>query len=332
MNPIFIIIMCIVLVFIFATLFSKHKWDLGQLSKDVAKIQLDEHNMKIIYEFNANSCLFVGDIRGDLMSLMIALDKYKSFKKVDPTCHIVFLGDYTGGGPQNVECLMTILKLKKNDPLYVHLCRGNHETTDDTEDNSVYPELVQKYGERRASEIYQDVAYFYASLSPMLIINRNILCCHGMIPKGITRQSTFKFTPNMSEDQTLMNIVWSNYPAPIAENREYGQNVSPKELFERCYALHVTKIIKAHDYSGSGNRLGGSGIDVNIITSSIWKGLRSTFYKYDDNDTPTKELRPDPQNVSKYITCAFMQDNKISYSPYLEYEDKVYLHSLGFST
>ena len=324
--------MCIVLVFIFATLFSKHKCDLGQLSKDVAKIQLDEHNMKIIYEFNANSCLFVGDIRGDLMSLMIALDKYKSFKKVDPTCHIVFLGDYTGGGPQNVECLMTILKLKKNDPLYVHLCRGNHETTDDTEDNSVYPELVQKYGEQRASEIYQDVAYFYASLSPMLIINRNVLCCHGMIPKGITRQSTFKFTSNMSEDQTLMNIVWSNYPAPIAENREYGQNVSPKELFERCYALHVTKIIKAHDYSGSGNRLGGSGIDVNIITSSIWKGLRSTFYKYDDNDTPTKELRPDPQNVSKYITCAFMQDNKISYSPYLEYEDKVYLHSLGFST
>ena len=332
MNPIFIIVLCIVVVFVFAMLFSGRNQDISGLLKSVAKIQIEEHNMKVIYEFNANSCLFVGDIRGDLMSLMIALDKYKSFKKVDPTCHIVFLGDYTGGGPQNVKCLETIMKLKKDDPLYVHLCRGNHETTDDTEDNSVYPELVQKYGQQRASEIYQDVGYFYASLSPMLIINRNTLCCHGMIPNGITRDSTFKFTSEMREDPTLLNITWSNYPAPIAEDREYGQNVAPKELFERCYELHVTKIIKAHDYSGSGNRLSGSGIDVNIITSSIWKGLRSTFYKYSDVGTPTKEIRPDPQNVSKYITCAFMKDNKISYSPYLEYDDKVYLQSLGFST
>ena len=330
-NNIFLLIICIVFVFILIYAFSNVS-DLGVLCMKASKLQIEEHEMKVIYQFNADYCVFVGDIRGDLMSLYIALDKYKSFKILYPTAHIVFLGDYTGGGDYNVKCLETIIKLKLKDPLYVHLCRGNHETIDNSEDNSVFPELMSMYGEQKAKQIYECVGHFYASLSPIIVINKNILCCHGMIPANVDYETMFKYTAGILGDDKLIDIVWSNYPTPIAEKRPYGHNVSPKELFERCYALHITKVIKAHDYSGSGNRLTGSNIEVNIITSSIKKGKETIFCKYNDKGEPTSEERPDSHNVSKYILCLFLKNNNITYSPYLEYEDKIYIRSLGFDS
>ena len=318
------------IIFLFAALLRGHNNNLETILTRAANIQVNEHKMKIIYKINVDSCFFVGDIRGDLMSLYIALDKYNTFKTINPSAHIVFLGDYTGGGDYNVKCLETIVRLKLNNPSYVHLCRGNHETTDSSEDNSILPELKTLYNEDKANNIYASVGYFYASLSPILIINESILCCHGMIPSNITRTSTFKFTPGILEDKTLIDIVWSNYPAPIAEDRPYGHNVSPKELLEICNALHITKVVKAHDYSGSGNHLEGSGISLDIITSSIKKGKETTFYKYNDTNTPTREERVDSHDVSKYILCASYKNNKIEHLPYLEYNDKKYIQTLGF--
>lgn len=297
-----------------------------------------------IYRFNADYCVIVGDIRGCLPSLMICIDKYKSFKERYPSAHIIFLGDYVGGGIFSVECLECLLKLKLHDPLYVHLLRGNHEDTemwliDEPAERSVYPELREKYGDEAATKspsegiatkIYEAVGAFYASLPPIAIINNNILCCHGMINDKVKKDSKFTLTPTIINNKFLSCITWSNYPAPVCEMHEYGRScgdITPKELLRKCNELKITKLIKGHDYSGAGNTLYGSGIEVHIVNSSLWKLTRTPeFYVYDDTTEPptkTKRLSPILPN------CLFLRDNVISTSPFIEVQDQIYMHSLS---
>ena len=328
-----VIVILLLIIFVAACLLlrspSKDK-RLVDLLENVILIQLNEHRMYSVYRFEAEECMFVGDIRGCLISLLIVLDKYNSFKERYPNAHIVFLGDYVGGGPCSLACLKLILELKRNDPFHVHLCRGNHEDIDiykidEPEGRSVLPDLIEEYGERKAYYIYPLIGEFYASLSPCLILNGNVLCCHGMIHDNFLENGKFNFKPSILKDPFLTSITWSNYPKPIAEEREYGSNVSPEELQEKCRKMHITKVIKGHDYSGAGNRMNGMVIDVNIIISSLWKNRRTTFYTY--NDASLQKI-PSNEPFYKHTSCIFMVKGILHHSPFLEYEDKIYMYSL----
>lgn len=340
-----ITILCIVLIIYLALLFRK-RTSFVKLLERATKIQLEENRCyeciddgklayNAIYRFNADYCVIAGDIRGCLPSLLICIDKYKSFKKKYPSAHIIFLGDYVGGGICSVECLECLLRLKLQDPLYVHLLRGNHEDVemwliDEPAERSVYPELRDRYGDERANTIYKAVGAFYASLPPIAIINNNILCCHGMINDKVKKDSKIKLTPTIINNKFLSCITWSNYPAPVCEMREYGRScgdITPRELLQKCNELRITKLIKGHDYSGAGNALYGSGVEVHIVNSSLWKLKRTPeFYIYTDSTSPptkTKRTKPVLPN------CLFLRDNIISTSPFLECQDQIYMYLLS---
>lgn len=73
------------------------------------------------------------DIHSDLASLLAYLDVYKQQGLLDEhyRCksgvHMVFLGDYTDRGANDVEVLSLLLSLRIENPTSVHLLRGNHE-------------------------------------------------------------------------------------------------------------------------------------------------------------------------------------------------------------
>ena len=71
----------------------------------------------------------VGDIHGNLESLVRCVSFFKSKYNQDPATRILFLGDYVDRGRNSIECLETILELKLHYPYNVFLLRGNHEDT-----------------------------------------------------------------------------------------------------------------------------------------------------------------------------------------------------------
>ena len=54
----------------------------------------------------------VGDIHGNLESLVRCISFFKSKYNQDPSTRILFLGDYVDRGRNSVECLETILEMK----------------------------------------------------------------------------------------------------------------------------------------------------------------------------------------------------------------------------
>ena len=254
--------------------------------------------------------MFVGDIRGCKESMNLILIHYDNFKRIHNDAHIIFLGDYVGG-PNSLYCLTEILKLKISNPERVHLCRGNHEDVnmwriDEPKNMSVLPDLKHIYSPSKTNRIYSLVGQFYSTLNPVVIINNIILCCHGMITNDIQRGQKFNITPNIIGNNPLECITWRNYPMPAAEDREYGKqchDLTPEELKIKCDELGVKYVIKGHDYSGAGNVLNGSGINLHIIISSLWKAKKTeTFFKYNDDGTINKSPRHMYPNLYKHIT------------------------------
>lgn len=100
-----------------------------------------------------DGCVHVfGDLHGDVHSLANALSQ--AGLPSSTNC-FVFAGDYVDRGPWGVEVLLIVLVLKFWQPNYVHILRGNHETTG----------CIQRYG------FAKEVEYKYSAKMLPLFTN-----------------------------------------------------------------------------------------------------------------------------------------------------------------
>ena len=77
--------------------------------------------------------LVIGDLHGDLESLILILQEsyyFEQMKKTDKAT-LIFLGDYGDRGEKSPETYYLILKLKLAFPKQIVLLRGNHEAPKD---------------------------------------------------------------------------------------------------------------------------------------------------------------------------------------------------------
>lgn len=94
----------------------------------------------------------MGDLHGDVRSLLAALDELNGRKILDgfdfrdAKHHLVFLGDFCDRGAYGVEVLYTLLRLKLANPARVHLARGNHEDFNIVSRFGFLGELRYKFG------------------------------------------------------------------------------------------------------------------------------------------------------------------------------------------
>ena len=134
--------------------------------------------------------LLVGDLHGDIRSLLAMLTRWQERKWLDgfvvsePGLQVVFLGDYTDRGQYGIEVLYTLLRLKEANPARVHLVRGNHEDAS----------LVSRYGflaegESKYGSAFQPVrilrAYDFLPVALYLGSGTDFVqTCHGGMEPG----------------------------------------------------------------------------------------------------------------------------------------------------
>ena len=91
--------------------------------------------------------------------------------------HIIFLGDYVDRGPQGVENLELLLTLLLDDPNYIIMLRGNHESPTMNYYYGFRDEVVNKLG----YEALKSIEELYECL-PIAATAKGVVMLHGGVP------------------------------------------------------------------------------------------------------------------------------------------------------
>ncbi|MSQ93653.1 MAG: hypothetical protein EXR98_03750 [Gemmataceae bacterium] len=103
---------------------------------------------------NDATAIIMGDLHGDVRSLLCTLDELNERKILDgfrfreSKYHFLFLGDFTDRGAYGTEVLYTLFCLKLANPDRVHFARGNHEDFHIVSRYGFLDELQAKYGQQ----------------------------------------------------------------------------------------------------------------------------------------------------------------------------------------
>jgi Calcineurin-like phosphoesterase len=102
---------------------------------------------------NDATVVLMGDLHGDVRSLLCTLDELNGRKILDgfklraSKHYLLFLGDFTDRGAYGTEVLSTLFRLKLANPDRVYFARGNHEDFHIVSRYGFLDELRSKYGQ-----------------------------------------------------------------------------------------------------------------------------------------------------------------------------------------
>jgi diadenosine tetraphosphatase ApaH/serine/threonine PP2A family protein phosphatase len=204
--------------------------------------------------------IIVGDLHGDLKSLVQILDKSNFLAKMKNREDIllIFLGDYGDRGVKSPEVFYVVLKLKEMFPENVILMRGNHEGPPDL---LVYPHDLPAHLENRfstkGSEAYLKLRELFNHLYTGIIIKDRYVLFHGGVPSRSTTVDEIAFA-HMQHPRVrhLEEILWSDpckgikgtIASPRGAGRLFGEDVTNKVL----RMLNVKALIRGHQSCPNG--------------------------------------------------------------------------------
>jgi diadenosine tetraphosphatase ApaH/serine/threonine PP2A family protein phosphatase len=124
-----------------------------------------------VLQIDAEQIMIIGDIHGDLQALEFIIEK-----KQEMNCkNILFLGDYVDRGPQGIEVLVRLFRLKLEDPEHIFLLRGNHETVD----MNLYYGFFEEIGSDQS--LLLRISQTYDKIPIAAVLSGHTFCVHGGI-------------------------------------------------------------------------------------------------------------------------------------------------------
>jgi hypothetical protein len=208
----------------------------------------------------AGEAIIVGDLHGDLKSLVHILDdsNFLSKAKSGSDVLLVFLGDYGDRGTHSPEVYYVVLQLKEMFPEHVILMRGNHEGPPDL---LAYPhdlptQMKHKFG-NRGSEAYLKLRELFNHLYTGVIIEDRIVLLHGGAPSQATTINDIAYAHEKHpRERHLEEILWNDpwegikgtIASPRGAGRLFGEDVTNKLL----KMLNVKALIRGHQAFSDG--------------------------------------------------------------------------------
>jgi len=198
--------------------------------------------------------IIVGDLHGDLKSLVHILDESKFLGKAKSGSDVllVFLGDYGDRGAYSPEVYYVVLKLKEMFPERVILMRGNHEGPPDllASPHDLPIQMKNKFKEK-GSEAYLKLRELYNHLYTGVIIKDRIVLLHGGAPSQATSINDIAYAHETHpRERHLEEILWNDpwkgikgtIASPRGAGRLFGEDVTNKLLT----MLNVKALIRGH--------------------------------------------------------------------------------------
>lgn len=130
-------------------------------------------------------CLVLGDIHGNLIDLRTY--EHTLWPKAPLCCthNYLFLGDYVDRGEYSVECILYLFAMKSIAPNRFFMLRGNHEVAAIQRQYTFPQECEHKFGVQLGRQIWREFNKVFDMMPLAAIVDDNIFCAHGGIPKSI---------------------------------------------------------------------------------------------------------------------------------------------------
>ena len=215
----------------------------------------------------AGEALIIGDLHGDLKSLLFILQNSGFIKKLvkNKNSTLIFLGDYGDRGPHSAEVYYIILKLKLAFPEQVVLLRGNHEGP---EDLKAFPHDLPLQFQDRFKEnwktAYCKIRELFVYLYNAVLVEERYLMVHGGLSPNIgSVQDLARAHLTHPKTKLLEDLLWSD-PNDIIKTvlcssrgagKLFGRSVTEKVLNN----LGVKVLIRGHEQCKNGFKLNHDG-------------------------------------------------------------------------
>ncbi|UCF59319.1 MAG: serine/threonine protein phosphatase [Candidatus Bathyarchaeota archaeon] len=237
------------------------------LAKENGQIGNMQITGRLVSTPSVGEAIVVGDIHGDLESLMIVLKDSDFMKKSrkDENVTMIFLGDYGDRGLHSPEVYNVILKLKELFPKHVILMRGNHEGPDDllAHPHDLPAHLQRKFGDM-APHVYMKIRELFSYLYNVVLIEGRYVFLHGGVPSQASTIEDLAFAHEKHPREIhLEEILWSDpregirgtYPSPRGAGRLFGEDITEKLL----RMLNVKVLIRGHEPTREGFKINQGG-------------------------------------------------------------------------
>jgi protein phosphatase len=199
--------------------------------------------------------LVVGDLHGDLESLIDVLQQSNILERIDKSSEpiLIFLGDYGDRGPYPAETYYTVLKLKLLHPSQVILMRGNHEGPEDLMPSPHdLPDQFQARFGKKWTEAYTAIRRLFENFYNVLLVEKRYLMVHGGLPKEARTADDMAYAHTLHPRRSLLEeILWSDpddrvketSASPRGAGNLFGMNVTDRVLAK----LNAKILIRGHE-------------------------------------------------------------------------------------
>jgi protein phosphatase len=255
--------------------FETNHEDFIRLTTDVTQLLCKERgkigNMNIIGKLvemkPSGQALIVGDLHGDLESLVQILQETNFLERLQKTANafLIFMGDYGDRGIHPVEVYYIVLKLKLLFPKQIVLMRGNHEGPEDLLPSPhELPMHFQARFRREETEAYTHVRRMFDQLYNAVLVKDRYLIVHGGLPPQThTIQDLAYACVSHPNQGFLEDLLWSDPDEAVEETsvsprgagKLFGKKVTDRVLGR----LGVKILIRGHEPCEEGFRINHCG-------------------------------------------------------------------------
>ena len=206
--------------------------------------------------------MLVGDIHGNLEALEFVLKM-----REEMGCKtLLFLGDYVDRGPQGVEVLIRLFRLKLEDPENIFLLRGNHETVE----MNVYYGFFEEIGFDPL--FLAGISRTYEKMPVGAVLSQDSFCVHGGIT-GVEEIGNIK-------KENAFSYLW-NDPSkkPGLSDSRRGDTVKEygPDLVDGFLELNgLKRIIRAHTALKEGYEWWFGGKLLSLFSCPDYVGFRNS--------------------------------------------------------
>ncbi len=216
-----------------------------------------------VLRIDGEPIMVIGDIHGDLQALEFIIGK-----RQEMNCkNILFLGDYVDRGPQGIEVLIRLFRLKLEAPEHIFLLRGNHETVD----MNFYYGFFEEIGSDQ--RFLLRVSRTYDKMPIAAVLSGHTFCVHGGINgtgsiEGIRKEEAFAFPYLWNDPSKCPGLTASTRGSTV---KEFGPDIvdgfletnnlkriirghtALKKGYEWWFGGKLLSLFSCPDYVGFGN-------------------------------------------------------------------------------
>ncbi len=247
------------------------------LSSENGKVGNFEVVGRLIKLQPVGEALVVGDLHGDLESLIDIINRSQLLKKLgeDSNAVAIFLGDYGDRGYNSAEVYHTILRLKLQFPKQIILLRGNHEGPEDlmASPHDLPWQFEERFG-AEWEEAYTRIRELFNCIYNAVVVEERYLMVHGGVPPQAKTLEDLAFAHKKHPQETLLeDLLWSDpnntinetCASPRGAGKLFGEKVTNEALQRFC----VKFLIRGHEPCQEGYKIDHNG---KILTLFSRKG------------------------------------------------------------